>query len=95
MIHNSQHSFAKFRNIISFKEFLLDSMHKKPNDIYKNFTKFKDVNPRTKENEDLKANVLDNVGDLLNDSYYIYKERYEEEKNTLSKKDTQKIDNTK
>ena len=70
-------------------------MHKKPNDIYKNFTKFKDVNPRTKENEDLKANVLDNVGDLLNDSYYIYKERYEEEKNTLSKKDTQKIDNTK
>ena len=70
-------------------------MHKKLNDFHKKFTKFKDFNPRAKENEDLKAKVLDNVGDLFNDLYYIYKERYEEERNTLNKIDKQKIDYTK
>ena len=69
-------------------------MHKKLNDFHKKFTKFKDFNPRAKENEDLKANVLDNVGDLLNDLYYIYKERYEEGRNTLNKIDKQKTDYT-
>ena len=70
-------------------------MHKKMNEIPKKFTKFKDVNTRTKENEDLKAKVLDNVGDLFNDLYYIYKEIYEEERNNLNKKDTKKSDHTK
>ena len=65
-------------------------MHKKLNDFHKNFTKFKDVNLRTKENEDLQAKVLDNVGDLFNDLYYIYKKIYEK-KNTLNKKDTKKL----
>ena len=59
---------------------ILDSMHKKLNDFPKKFAKFKNVHPRTKENEDLKVKVLDNIGDLFNDLYYIYKERCEEEK---------------
>ena len=66
-------------------------MHKKLNDFHKRFTKFKDVNPQTNENKDLKAKVLDNAGDLFNDWYYIYKERYEEERDTLNKKDTKKF----
>ena len=70
-------------------------MHGKLNDFHKKFTKFKDVNPRTKKNEDLKTKVLDNVRYLFNDLNYIYKERHEEEKNNLNKKDTQKIDYTK
>ena len=65
----------------------LDSIHKKLNDFYKKFTKFKYVNPQTQENEDLKAEVLDNITGLFNDLYYIYKEEYEEGKNTLNKKD--------
>ena len=44
------------------------------------------------ENGDLQAKVLDNTGDLLNDLYYIYKERYEEEeKDTLNKKDKKNL----
>ena len=89
MIYNLQHSFAKFKDINDFKELPLDSMHKKLNDFHKNFTKFKDVNPRTKGKKDLKAKVLDNVRDLFNNMYYIYKEIYEEEKNSL-KKETRK-----
>ena len=66
MICNSQHSFAKFKDS-DFEELSLNSMRKKLNDFHKKFTKFKDVNPRTKENEDLKAKVLDNAKYLFND----------------------------
>ena len=46
-------------------------------------------------NKDLKAKVLDNAGDIFNELYYIYKEKYEEEKDTLNEKDTKKYDYTK
>ena len=48
--------------------------------IHKKFTSLKNVIPQTKNNEYVKPKVLDNVEDLFNDLYYIYKERYEEEK---------------
>ena len=59
---------------------------KKRNNFHKRFTGFKKVSPQTKNNEDLKTKGLDNAGDLFNDLYYIYKERYEEEKDALKKK---------
>ena len=88
LIYNSQHSFVKFKNISDFKKMSFDSMHKK-------LHKFKNVSLQTKSNEDLKAKVLDNVEDLFNEFYYIYKERYEEEKDTLNKKEAEKRDYTK
>ena len=66
-------------------------MHKKLNDFHKKFTKFKNVSPQTKANEDLKEKVLDNVGDLFNELYYIYKDKYNEEINSLNTKDTKKF----
>ena len=95
LIYNPQHSFNKFKDISDFEELSLDSMHEKLNDFHKKLTKFKNVNPQRKENEDLKAKVLGNVGGLFNDLYYIYKERYEEEKDILNKKTQKKIDYTK
>ena len=35
----------------------------------------------------MKPKVLDNVGDLFNDLYYIYKDKYNEEKDGLNTKD--------
>ena len=35
-------------------------------------------------NEDLKAKVLDNAGDIFNEMYYIQKESYKEEKDGLN-----------
>ena len=95
MIYNSQGSFVKFKDISDFKELPLDSMHKKQNNFHIKFTRFKNVSRQTKNNEDLKAKVLENNGDLFNELYYIYKERYEEEKDALNKKDAKKIDYTK
>ena len=34
LFYNSQHSFAKFKDISDFKEFSLDSLHKKLNDFH-------------------------------------------------------------
>ena len=55
--------------------------------ISEKINKFKAVNPQTNENKVLKPNVLGNVGDLFNDLYYIYKDKYNEEKDGLNTKD--------
>ena len=80
LVYNQEYSFAKFKNISDFKEMSLDSMHKKLGEFHKIFTKFKSVNSQTEANKDLKAKALDNAGDLFNEMYYIYKEKYVEEK---------------
>ena len=76
LFYDSLHSFVKFKDVSDFKELSLDSMHKKLNDFYKKFTMFKKLNPQTKEKENLKKKVKENAGDLFNELYYIYKERY-------------------
>ena len=55
-------------------------MHKRLNDFHKKIIKLKGVNPQTEANKDLKAKVLDNAEYIFNELYYIYKEKYEEEK---------------
>ena len=95
LIYNSQHSFVKFKDIGEFKELSLDSMHKKLKDFHKKFTKLKNVIPQTEANKNLKEKVLDNVGDLFNELYYIYKDKYNEEINSLDTKDRKNFNYTK
>ena len=95
MVYNQQHSFVKFKDVSDFKEMSLDSMHKRLNDFNKKFTKLKSVNLQTEANVVLKAKVLDNAGDVFNELYYIYKEKYEEEKDDLNEKGTKQFDYTK
>ena len=59
---------------------------KKLNDFKKRFNKFKNVDPQANENKVLKPKVLDNVGDLFNELYYIYKDKCKEEKEGLNTK---------
>ena len=68
-----------------FKELSLDSMYRKLNDL-KKINKVKIFNPQTDEKETLKLKVLDNVRDLFNDLYHIYKDKYNEEKAFYYKK---------
>ena len=93
MVYNSQHSFAKFKDIDEFKELSLGSIYKKLNDFQKKFNKLKIVNPQTDNNKVLKEKVLGGVGDILNELYYIYKDRYNEEKDGLNTKDKKKLQN--
>ena len=64
----------------------LDSMHKRQQNVHKKFAGLKKVSPQTKKNEYLKAKVLHNAGDIFKEFYYIYKERYKNEKDVLNKK---------
>ena len=86
LIYNSQHDFTKFKDINEFKELSLDSMYKKLNDFNKKINKLKAVDPQTDENKVLQPKVLDNVGDLFNELYYIYKDKYNEERHGLDTK---------
>ena len=61
-------------------------MFKKLNDFKKRFNKLKTVNPQTDKNKELKSKVLDNVGDFSNELYYVYKDKYNEEKESLNTK---------
>ena len=92
LVYNSQHSFEKFKDINEFKELSLGSMYKRLNDFQKRFNKVKIVNPQTDNNEILKENVLDDIADIFNELYYIYKDRYNEEKNDLKAKYTKEFD---
>ena len=87
LIYNSQHSFTKFKEIDEFKDSSRDSMYKKLDDFKIRFNKFKAVNQQTNENKVLKPKVLDNVRDLFNDLYYIWKDKYNEEKDGLNTKE--------
>ena len=60
-------------------------MYKKLNYLKKS-NKLKAVHPQTNENKVVKRKVLDNVGDLFNELYCIYKDKYNEEKDGLNAK---------
>ena len=64
----------------------LDSIHKMLKNLNKKIAWLKNVAPRTKDNEDKKKEVLNNIEDLYNELYYIYKDKYNEEEFNLNKK---------
>ena len=81
-----------FKNIHDIKELSLDSIHKILKDFHKKFTGLKNVNPRTKDNENLKNKVLKDAGDLYNDSYYICKNKYNKEISSLDAENKKQLD---
>ena len=85
LIYNSQYSFAKFKDSNDFKELSFDSIHKRLNELYKKFGRFKNFSPQKKEKGILKEKVLSNAGELFNELYYIYKNIYNKEKHLIKK----------
>ena len=67
-------------------------MHKTLKKFNKIFTGLKNVIPRTNANKKLKEKVLDDAGNLFNDLYYIYKDKYNEEINSLDTENRKKFD---
>ena len=58
-------------------------MHKRLKNFHKKFADLKNVVPRTEANKNLREKVLGNAGGLFNDLYYIYKDKCNEEINSL------------
>ena len=55
-------------------------MYRRLNDFQKRFNLLENVTPQTDENKDLQQKVLNDVGDLLNELHYIYKDKCNEKK---------------
>ena len=91
LVYNSQHSFTKFKDIDEFKGLSLESMHARLKNFNEEFVGLKNLNAWTENNKELK-NVLNNAGDLYNDQYYIYKDKYNKEMNRMNKEGKNKFD---
>ena len=62
-------------------------MYKRLKEFKKRFNKFKTLNSQTDKNKNLQKKVLDNIGDLFNELYYIYKDKYNKEEYGLNSRD--------
>ena len=76
LIYDVNHSFAKLRNIDDIKKLSLDSMFSIMKEHHKKFNSLDKLKTRTKDNEKRKEEVLNNVGDIYNKLYDIYKRKY-------------------
>ena len=62
LVYNAERSFAKLRNTDDSKKLSLDSMFNLMREYHKKFTSLKNLVPQTKNNKELKQEVLTNVG---------------------------------
>ena len=73
------------------KELPLNSLYKKLNKFNNEIISLKNVAPRKEEKKELKTKVLSNAEKLYNKLYYIYKDKYNKETNSLDTKNKEKL----
>ena len=67
-------------------------MFKLMREHHKKFTSLNNLVPWTENNKELKQEVLTNAGDIYNELYYIYKNKYNKKTNSLDIKNRIKLD---
>ena len=92
LVYNTEHSFSKLKNISDIKKLSLDSMFNLTRKYHKKFIGLKNLVPRTENNKKLKQEVLINAGDIYNELYYIYLNKYNKKINSLCIKNRKKLD---
>ena len=92
MIYNSRHSFVKYKDIDKFKDLSLDSFYKKLNKFNNEIVDLRNVSSRKEEKKELKYQVLSNAKKNYNVLYYIYKEKYKKEINSLDTNNKEWLD---
>ena len=61
-------------------------------EYHKKFISLNNLAPRTENNKKLKQEVLINAGDIYNELYYIYQNKYNKKINSLDTKNRTKLD---
>ena len=92
LIYNSKYSFVKYKGIDEFKELSLDSFYKKLNKFNNEIVNLRNISSRKEEKKELKCQVLSNTKKLYNVLYYIYKEKYNKEINSLDTNNKEWLD---
>ena len=59
---------------------------------HKKFATLNNLTPQTENKEELKQEVLNNAGDIYNELYYIYKNKYNKKINSLDAKNRIRLD---
>ena len=67
-------------------------MFKLMREHHKKFTSLNNLVPWTENNKELKQEVLTNAGDIYNELYYIYKNKYNKKINSLDTENRTKLD---
>ena len=91
LIYDVNRSFAKLRNIDDIIKLSFDSMFNIMKDYHNKFNSLNNLKTRTKDNEKRKKKVLNNVGDIYNELYDIYKLKYNKKIDRLSVKNKIKL----
>ena len=91
LIYDVNHSFSKLRNIDDIKKLSLDSMFNLMKEYHKKFNSLNKLKPQKENNKKRKQEVLINVGDIYNELYDIYKNKYKKKTNSLDAKNKKKL----
>ena len=91
LIYDGNHSFAELKNIGNIKKLSLDLMFSIMKEYHKKFNSLNKLKTRTKDNKKRKEEVLNNVGDIYNELYDIYKSKYNKKIDRLSAKNKIKL----
>ena len=83
---------SKFKDIDDIHILSLDSMCKKLEDFHDIFTSLKNLRTQKKKKKELKNKVLQDAGDLYNNLYHSYKDKYNGEINSLDKENRKRLD---
>ena len=84
LTYNSNHSFSKYKEVNKFKQLSLDSVEKMLQNLYDQFNKLKKLQPKTNKKKKKMAKIFDKITDFPNKHFDIYKENYNEEKESLT-----------
>ena len=68
-----------------------ESAYKRLENSHEKFPDLKNVIPRLEANKTLKEKVLNDAWNLFNELYYIYKDKYNKEINSINTKDKENI----
>ena len=83
LIYDVNHSFPKLRNIDDIKKLSLDLMFSIMKDYHQKLNSLNKLKPQKENNKKRKQEVLTNVGDIYNELYDIYKNKYNKKINSL------------
>ena len=92
LVYNANHSFAELRNIDNIKKLSFSSMFNIMKQYHEKFNNLNNLKTLTKNNETLKQEVLNNVGDIYNQLCYVYKSKYNKKIDRLSAENKKKFD---
>ena len=92
LTYNIKYSFARLKNIDDIKKLSLDFMFNLKKDHHKKLNSLINLKPRIRDNKNKRLEFIIHASDIYNKLYYIYKNKYDKEIDSLRAKNKKKLD---